>query len=713
MSSKLTEPGYTLVIAEKPDAGRRIASALGVSKLIRVANIEAHEVRDSFNGEHYVVCAAAGHLYGIADPHNSRSIYPVFDIEWLPLNAILDKRKRGHRGGARSYRGLSSMAGNRIEAIRLLSAHAQRYIHACDYDLEGEAIGFNILKYACGLSSWENCKRARFSTLTESEVKESFSRLEPIKESIAQAGRMRHIVDFLWGINLSRALSGAYSKSGHGYRNITIGRVQGPTLAFVADREIEIKTHVPLPFWKIFTSLRKEGVTFESQYERKKIETKSDADSVMESLSFATTASVKSFRDSIFGQQPPFPFNLGDLQAESFRRYKLSPSITLRTAERLYLRALISYPRTSSQKLPESIGYQKIIRGISSMPEYRKLSEDLLRTGRPFPIQGPKEDLAHPAIYPTGVAPNQLNSFERKVHDLVVRRFLAAFDEDALISETHAQFLIASHTFEISGRKVLRDGWMKIYPAKWNYSGVDLPQLRKGEVLDVLSSRLESEFERRPQRFTQSSLLQAMEEEELGTKATRAEIIATLIDREYLLQGKSRNLEASEIGLQLVEAMRKHCEEIISSGLTRKMESEIERILKGTEDQSSALDQAKSAVSYAIEKIRKSEKEIGSELAEAAKRSIENAQQIGKCPSCSDGYLRIIKSPKTGKRFIGCSNFAKCCKASAPLPQKGTIRVQTRTCPSCKWPIVSVFLRRRRTPWVICPNVNCPSRKSQ
>lgn len=713
MFPQLTEPGYTLVITEKPDAGRRIASALGVSKPIRVANIEAHDVLDSFNGEHYVVCAAAGHLYGIADLHNRRSNYPVFDVEWLPLDTILARRRRGHRGAARSYRGLSSMARNRIEAIKLLSAHAQRYIHACDYDLEGEAIGFNILKYACGLSSWQNCKRARFSTLTESEVKESFSRLEPIKEFIAQAGRMRHVIDFLWGVNLSRALSDAYAKSSHGYRNITIGRVQGPTLAFVADREMEIKTYVPLPFWKIFASLRKEGVTFESQYERNKIDTRSDADSVMESVSLATTAIVKSVRNSIFRQQPPFPFNLGDLQAESFRRYRFSPSITLRTAERLYLRALISYPRTSSQRLPESIGYQRIIREISSMPEYRKLAEDLLLTARPFPRQGPKEDLAHPAIYPTGAVAKQLNSFERKIYDLVVRRFLAGFDEDALISETYAQFLIASHTFEISGRKVMKEGWMKIYPVKWNDGSVDLPQLKEGAALDVLSSRLESGFERRPQRFTQSSLLQAMEEQELGTKATRGDIIATLTDREYLLQGKSGNLEASEIGLKLVEAMRNHCEEIVSTVLTRKMELEIEKISKGTGDQSTAFDQAKTSVSFAIEKIRKSEKEIGSELAEAAMHSMENAQQIGKCPICSDGHLRIIKSPKTGKRFIGCSNFAKGCKASAPLPQKGTIRVQARTCPSCKWPIVSVFLRARRTPWVLCPNVDCPSRKSQ
>lgn len=713
MASELLEPGYTLVIAEKPDAGLRIANALGVSKRIRLGNVDALDVHDSFNGEHYVVCAAAGHLYGVADPRNNRSTYPVFDVEWLPLNVIYASRKRSRTPRSSGPARLSAFARNRIEAIRALSRHAGRYVQACDYDLEGETIGFNILKFACALRSWETCKRARFSTLTESEVKESFSHLEPMNESLAQAGRTRHIVDFLWGVNLSRALSGAYVRSGQGYRNITIGRVQGPTLSFVVDREVEIKTHVPLPFWRVFASLKKNGTSFESQYEKYRIDTKQDADAVIEDISSEKSATVKSLQHSTFRVPPPFPFSLGDLQSESFRRYGLSPSMTLKIAERLYIRALISYPRTNSQKLPESIGYQRIIHAISSDPEYRELAEDVLRAGRHYPRQGPKEDAAHPAIYPTGEPAGKLHAVERKIYDLVVRRFLAAFLEDALISETIAGFSIASYTFGASGRKVVRQEWMKVYPTKWEDAGIKLPLLNEGDILEVVSTRLESELDRKPQRFTLSSLLQSMEAQELGTKATRSEIIATLIDREYMIQGMSGNLEASEIGLQLVQAMRKHCEEIVSVKLTRSIESEIERISQGGEDKSVALHHAKEAVSSAIEKIRMSEKDVGLELAEAAVRSREDAPRIGKCPECSNGHLRIVKSPRTGKRFMGCSDFEKGCKASAPLPQKGAIRVQKRTCPTCKWPMISVFMRGRRTPWVLCPNLSCPSRKSK
>ncbi len=708
MSAKVTETGYTLVIAEKPDAGRRIANALGVSKQIRIGRVEALDVSNAFNGEHYVICAAAGHLYGVAD-NRSRSTYPVFEVEWLPLDAVLAKRRGRQRGRSKS---LAAFAGNRIEAIRLLSKHAGRYVHACDYDLEGETIGFNILKFACGPGSLENCKRARFSTLTESEIKQSFSNLEPMNSSLAQAGRTRHVVDFLWGINLSRALSGAYAKATQGYRNVTIGRVQGPTLSFVVERDIQNKTHVPLPFWRIFASLGKDEMTFESQYGIKRIATKHIADAVMESVSKAKNATVKSSKDSIFKEHPPFPFNLGDLQSEAFRRYRLSPSMTLKIAEKLYLRALISYPRTGSQKLPGSIAYQKIIQALSHAPEYRRMAEDVLRLGNAFPRQGPKEDLAHPAIHPTGERSNRLDSGEVKIYDLVVRRFLAAFSEDAILSETRAEFEIASYTFEATGRKVLREGWMKIYSTRPLHDGVQLPRLNQGEQLRVISTKLEGEFERKPRRFTQSSLLQEMEEHELGTKATRSEIISTLIEREYLNQGRSGELEPSEIGLQLFETMRDHCEEILSVDLTRNMELEIELISQGKCDESNALSHAMRAVSIAVEKIRSSEQDIGLELAAASKRTIAASPEIGKCPACSNGYLRVVKSPKTGKRFIGCSDFEKGCKASAPLPQKGAIRVQARTCLACKWPIISVFWRKR-APWVLCPNISCPSRNSK
>ncbi len=702
--------GFTLVIAEKPDAGRRIANVLGETTHLKINNIEIQDVRSAFDGKHYVICAASGHLYGIHDRNNKRSVYPVFDVEWLPLNAILSKKRGKSRSRFQFH--LASGTAKRIETIRNLSTGAQMFIHACDSDLEGETIGFNILRYACGVSEWNQCKRARFSTLTVPEIRDSFSHLEPIKECIAQAGCMRHVIDFLWGVNLSRALAGAYSKSSRGYHNITIGRVQGPALSFVADREVEIRTHVPVPYWRISALLSKDGVSFDAIYEQTKIDIMSEAQAVKETVSQTGRAKVKSVTRSASEEQPPFPFNLSDLQTEMFRHHGFTPSTTLKISEKLYLRALISYPRTNSQKLPVSIDYDRIINSIGSIQKYKNLIEHLASTRRHFPRQGPKDDAAHPAIYPTGEPPKQLSAAEAKVYDLIVRRFLATFANNAVISEASFQFLIGSNIFTANNRKILKDGWMKIYPVTKHIPS-NLPDLKEGDLLKVLSVALESEFERPLVRFTQSSLLKAMEGNEIGTKATRADIISKMIGRGYMTQGNHGYLEASEIGLELTDAMRTHCEEIISVDLTRSVESEIEQIAEGKADQTRVLDLTKVAVSLAVDKIKKSEVEIGAGLANAVALSRSDNIRVGQCPVCSNGGLRIVKSSKTGKRFIGCSNYENGCNAAAPLPQKGTIKVQTRTCPSCKWPLVTVLLRSRSPPWVICPNISCSGRKQE
>lgn len=703
------DQGYTLVIAEKPDAARRIARALGNSVRFEVDRVEAHDVKDSFNGMHFVVCSAAGHLYGISDDLSSRSNYPVFNTRWIALNEIRSRSRIRHQTKRFSF---SVMAAKRISAIKSLSEGARNYVHACDYDLEGETIGANILKFACGQLSMKGCLRARFSTLTESDIRYSFSHLERIQESLATAGELRHVVDFVWGINLSRALTRAYRLSGHGYRNLTAGRVQAPTLTFVVDREIAVKTHVPIPFWRIFANLRHNGREIESQYERTKIERKSDADRIMSDVSSTKEAHVESAKEFVFNEYPPFPFNLGDLQAESYARFKIPPYITLKIAQKLYLRALISYPRTNSQKLPESIGLQRIIYRISPIPGYERLAASVLRDGRRSPRQGLKNDPAHPAIHPTGEAPGKLDSRESKIYDLIVRRFLAAFGDDALLSREVVRFKIASHIFESRSRRVLKEGWLSIIPPTHSQSQNVLPKFKEGDVLEVVSADLGSELEKKPERYNQSTLLEKMDDIGIGTKSTRAEIIQTLISREYVRETSSRNLQPSEIGLRLVEALKKYCPEILSAQLTRKVESELEQISLGQGNKDDVLKETKLSVSSAVQKIKLSAVDLGCELSEAARESTNLLQKVGKCPSCESGFLAIIKSRKTGKRFIGCSNFSEGCSASAPLPQRGTIKVQTRTCSTCKWPLVTVF-KRAWTPWVMCPNMNCSSRESR
>ena len=216
-----TGRGYTLVICEKPDAARRVSDALsgGASKSEQVEGTTVY--RFSRGGEEFVVCSARGHMYGVSDPSDERSVYPVFDVEWYPSD-ILDGRGSG--------------VGRRILAVKRLASGASKLVNACDFDVEGETIGYNLLRYACG-GGEKGALRAKFSTLTEEDLVRAFVDLKPQEgDGLARAGRARHAIDFVWGVNLSRALSQSAVGSGHRYRTVSVGRVQGPTLGFLVQR---------------------------------------------------------------------------------------------------------------------------------------------------------------------------------------------------------------------------------------------------------------------------------------------------------------------------------------------------------------------------------------------------------------------------------------------------------------------------------------------
>ena len=168
----------------------------------------------------------------------------------------------------------------RIRIIESLSKKARFFINSCDFDLEGETIGHNILKYACG-SKEKRALRAKFSTLTDKEIIESIDNAKIIEnEKLAEAGRTRHVVDFIWGINLSRALTESYYSSGKGFRTLSIGRVQGPTLLYVIEKEEEIKTFVPTPYWQIIGIFSKNRTQIKALYENEKVKNAEDANNV-------------------------------------------------------------------------------------------------------------------------------------------------------------------------------------------------------------------------------------------------------------------------------------------------------------------------------------------------------------------------------------------------------------------------------------------------
>ncbi|MEM2336948.1 MAG: DNA topoisomerase I, partial [Candidatus Bathyarchaeia archaeon] len=637
-----------------------------------------------------IVVPAIGHLYTVAEEKSGRNYYPVFSFRWVPRYVA--------ERGAKQIRVW-------LETISKLSRDADTYIDACDYDIEGSIIGYCILKYACG-NKESVAKRMKYSTLTKEELEKSYAELLPkLDFALIEAGKTRHEIDWLYGVNLSRALTIAAKDWSGKYATLSTGRVQGPTLRFLVAREKAIRCFVPTPYWQIRAEIEIDGQVFEAEYEKDIIETKKEANAVVDACK-GKDGVVESIEVKQFQQMPPTPFDIGALQSESYSLFGYTPRRTLDIAQRLYLDALISYPRTSSQKLPPAINYEAILKSLSGVSEYRKLAAELLAKKELKPNEGKKEDPAHPAIYPTGNLPERvLEEPERRIWDLVVRRFMAVFGEPAIRQSLKVCINVDGQRFFLRGRQTLKEGWLHFYEPYVRSEEVLLPPLEEGQRLRVRRVILEDKFTKPPPRYNPGSLLKKMEEAGIGTKATRADIIQTLYDRKYV---RDERMVVTDLGFEVLEVLKRHCPPIVSIGLTRKLEERMDKIQSNQEKRESVLLDAIEILKPVVEGLKAKEKTIGEQLSNAIKKARLEERIVGQCPLCGTGMLMILYSRKTGKRFIGCTNFfKKQCNAAFPLPQRGIARPLGRNCRGCGWPTVQVRIKGRR-PWNLCFNPKCP-----
>jgi DNA topoisomerase-1 len=684
---------YTLIITEKPDAASRIASAL---------DAEGKATKKAENGVPYytakrrvdiVVVPALGHLYTVAGKKKRGRGYPVFDFRWVP-------RYLAERGASRIRTWL--------KVISKLAENADKFIDACDYDIEGSIIGYSILKYACG--GKENAaQRMKYSTLTKEELEKSYvEQLSSLDFALIEAGLTRHEVDWLYGINLSRALTTAAKNYSGRYATLSTGRVQGPTLKFLETREKSIKCFVPTPYWNIKAKVKVGRRVLEAEYENNPVETKAEAEKIIEDCR-GRDGETEKLTVKTFQQMPPFPFDLGSLQSEAYRLFRYTPMRTSGIAQRLYLAALISYPRTSSQKLPPEIGYAAILKKLGRIPEYKQDAGELLAKPALKPNEGKKIDPAHPAIYPTGNLPEKsLNSAERSIWDLVVRRFMAVFGEPAVMQSVKVTININGNRFQLNGRCTLEEGWIRLYTPYFKSADAVLPSMEEGQKVGVKQVVLEDKFTAPPARYNPSSLLKRMEKEEIGTKATRAGIIQTLNNRKYT---REERIVVTDLGLEVVDVLNEYCPDVVSLDLTRRLEERMNAIQQGNETRENVLRDTIEILKPVTAQLKENERAIGERLSQALMKERLEERVVGACPVCKSGKLVILRSRTSGKRFIGCTNyFEGTCKTSFPLPQKGLAKPTGSVCRSCGWPIVRIWIRGNR-PWNLCVNPLCPTKK--
>ncbi len=576
-------PGYTLVIAEKPRAASKIATALGLKKKASLSGIPFWY--GYFQGRYYVVASSAGHLFSLKSEGRG---YPVFEYRWVP-------RWEAEKG--------TLFLKKFYSVLSRLFRGARDYVNACDYDIEGSVIGYLIIKH---FGNTTYAKRAKFSSLTKEELLSAFKNLSSLDIDMVEAGLCRHELDWLWGINVSRALMDFYKAISGKFLTLSAGRVQTPTLVEVLNRYIEREAFVPDVSFNISVTVRINDKKYKLENLFPSPVTKAKAKELALKIKNVKCLKVQKVERSIRRLNPPPPFNLPDLQMEASRNFGISPAETLRIAENLYLESLISYPRTNSQKLPPTLDNRRIIRSLSKLRGMSAFCEKILAKDKLRPAQGKRKDPAHPAIYPTGYLPRKkLRIKEWNIYEMIVRRYLAAFYDVAEVASIRYVFSaesLGNIAFALAGQRIVRPEWLSVYKYV-NIKEFSVPKLEEGDCVEVERVSVVRKYSRPPRLYTKASLLRWMESVGIGTEATRAEIIETLFQRGYL-KATSAGIVVTELGIRAAFMLLKLFKELTEVNLTRNFEEKIERVRRGEVSRQKVVDDAKEFLKPKLLKVK-------------------------------------------------------------------------------------------------------------
>jgi DNA topoisomerase-3 len=645
-------------IAEKPSVAKDIAAVLGASQR-----------RDGYyEGNGYQVTWTFGHFCTLKEPHDYTDRWKSWRLEDLPMIPSSFGIKLIDNAGALKQ----------FSVIENLVRQAELVINCGDAGQEGELIQrWVLLKAKCSVP----VKRLWISSLTEQAIREGFEKLRESEQydNLYAAGSARAIGDWLLGMNATRLFT---KKFGQGKVVLSIGRVQTPTLALIVHRQKEINAFVTEEYFELKTLYRE--TEFTATIDRIRL-----AEKANKGLAYLIEHpfEVTSFEKKEGKEGNPKLFDLTSLQVESNKKYAYSAEETLKHVQNLYEKKFVTYPRVDTTYLSEDL-HPKMEGIMKQLTYYSEYTAPLL--ANPIPklksVFDDKKVTDHHAIIPTGILPVHIGVDEKRIYDMIVRRFLAVFYPECRISTTTVLGIVGKVEFKATGKQILDPGWRVLYANDKSEKKDSAEEEKVMPNFEVGESGPHEPWVHQgkttpPKAYTEATLLRAMEtagkqveddevrellkDNGIGRPSTRANIIETLFKRKYI-EKKKKNISATQTGIDLIDTISN--ELLKSAELTGAWERKLRLIEKG-EYQLETFKQE--LIQMVVDLTREVKMNTGRSISILEERPHEQAEKPKRaskpkepkedvsietltCPKCKQHLL------KKGRTAYGCANFAIC-----------------------------------------------------
>ncbi len=605
--------------------------------LILVESPTKAKTLEGFLGKEYKVMASYGHIRDLPKSELGVDVENNFEPKYV----------------------IPTKARKKVNELKKEAQNKDRVIIATDEDREGEAIAWHLLE-ALDLKNTSH-ERIVFHEITSQAIKEAVKNPRKIDQNLVNAQQARRVLDRLVGYKLSPFL---WKKVARG---LSAGRVQSVAVKMVVEKEKEIEKFKPEEYWNIEALLEKKDTKQEllaslvkkenKTISKTGIKTEKEKEEIVKDLDKSEYKVINVDKKET-KRNPLPPFTTSTLQQDSWQRFRFPAKKTMRIAQNLYEKGFITYHRTDSLNLSQQslISAKNFIEkdlGREYWSEFKKYKSK----------KGAQE--AHEAIRPTSPDKNPLKLDENqfKIYDLIWRRFLASQMKPAIFDSTSIDIKANKYVFRVNGQVLKFQGFLKIYKTKIKEN--EVPVLQKEEILNFKKLIPSHHFTKPPARYTEATLIKALEQENIGRPSTYAPIISNIQEKNYIEKNEEKRFKPTEIGTLIINLLSLHFPKIVDVHFTAEMEKNLDEVANGKNDWQKICEDFYFPFE---ENLKKKYEEI-------SKEEIAEEKTDKKCPKCKSPI--IIKMGRFGK-FYACSSFPKC-KHAEPL-EKNVLNI---SCPQC------------------------------